>query len=105
MLPQLCKIELKQACRTFLRNGLIYCRRSQARSQEFAMGGCFGDLGADSPAAGGEWDLGAKLPAAGGWGSGGKAPSRRRHRGLGAEPPALGNFAFFCKNNLILKLF
>ena len=25
-------------------------------------------------------------------------------RGLGAEPPALKNFAFFCKNNLILEL-
>ena len=24
--------------------------------------------------------------------------------GLGAEPPALKNFAFFCKNNLILEL-
>ena len=25
--------------------------------------------------------------------------------GLGAEPTALENFAFFCKNNLILELF
>ena len=25
--------------------------------------------------------------------------------GLGTEPPALENFAFFCKNNLILELF
>ena len=25
-------------------------------------------------------------------------------RGLGAEPSALKNFAFFCKNNLILEL-
>ena len=25
--------------------------------------------------------------------------------GLGAEPPALENLAFFCKNNLILELF
>ena len=25
--------------------------------------------------------------------------------GLGAGPPALENFAFFCKNNLILELF
>ena len=30
---------------------------------------------------------------------------RRRHGGLWAEPPALENFAFFCKNNLILELF
>ena len=42
-----------------------YC--FQARSQKFAMGGCFG--------------------------------------GLEAKPPALENFAFFCKNNLILGLF
>ena len=39
----------------------------QARSQKFAMGSCFG--------------------------------------GLGAEPPALENLAFFCKNNFILGLF
>ena len=30
-------------------------------------------------------------------GSGGVAPSRRRHGDLGAEPPALENFAFFAK--------
>ena len=42
------------------------------------------------------WGLGAEPPAAGGqWGFGGKAPSRRRHEGLGAEPPALENLAFF----------
>ena len=35
----------------------------------------------------------------------GEAPSRWKHGGLGAEPPALENFAFFCKNNLILELF
>ena len=40
---------------------------TQARSQKFAMGVCFG--------------------------------------GLGAEPPALKNFAFFCKMNLVLELF
>ena len=39
--------------------------------------------------------LGAKPAAAGGCGSGGKTPSRRRHRGVGAEPPALEIFAFF----------
>ena len=44
--------------------------------------GCFGGLGAKPPAAGG---LGAKLPAAGGTGV------------MGAEPPALENFAFFAK--------
>ena len=46
-----------------------------------------------------------RSPAAGGWGFVDKAPSRRRHGGLGVEPPGLENFAFFCKNNLILGLF
>ena len=66
---------------------------NQARNQKFAMGGAV--LG----------DWGRSPPAAGAWGFGGKAPSRRRHGGLGAEPPALENFAFFCKNNFILGLF
>ena len=66
----------------------------QARSLKFTMGeGCFGGLGAEPPAAGGQM------------GSGGETPSRRRHGGLGAEPLALNNFGFFCKNNLILGLF
>ena len=38
-------------------------------------------------------------------GSGGGAPNRRKHGGLGAEPPVLEKFAFFSKNNLILELF
>ena len=65
---------------------------SQARSQKFTMGGCFGGLeeGPQLPEANG--GLGAKPPAARGW-------------GLGAEPPAIENFAFCCKNNLILELF
>ena len=64
----------------------------QARSQKFTMGGCFGGLGVEPPAAGDQM------------GSGGETPSRRRHRGLGAKPLALNNFEFFCKNNLILGL-
>ena len=66
----------------------------QARSQKFTMGGgCFGGLGAEIPATGGQM------------GSRGETPSRRRHGGLGAEPLALNNFGLFCKNNLILGLF
>ena len=53
--------------------GLRECAAKQARSQKFAMRGLF-------------------------WGFGGKTPSRRRHGGLGAEPPALENLTFFCKN-------
>ena len=65
----------------------------QARSQKFAMRrGCFGGLGSELPAAGGLM------------GSGGQAPSRRRHGGLGAEPLVLNNFGLFGKNNLILGL-
>ena len=36
-------------------------------------------------------------------GLGGKAPSCRRHGGLGAEPPALKIFAFFLQNELNFK--
>ena len=69
--------------------GRSFWAESFGRSQKFL------GLGAEPPAAEGQWGLGAKTPAAGGWGSGREAPSRRRHRGLGAEPPALENFAFF----------
>ena len=37
--------------------------------------------------------------------SGGEAPSRRRHGVWGRSPQHTKNFAFFCKNNLILGLF
>ena len=47
----------------------------QARSQKFAMG---------------VWGRSPHLPEAG---------------GLGAKPPVLENFVFFCKNNFILGLF
>ena len=56
-------------------------------------GGCLGGLVAEPPAAGGRW------------GFGGKASSRRMHGGVGAEPPALEIFVFFCNNNFILGLF
>ena len=50
--------------------------------------------------------VGANPPAAGGqWGFGGKAPSRQRHDGVEAKPPALKTFVIFCKNNFILGLF
>ena len=72
--------------------------RLNVRSQKFARGeGCFGSLGAEtSKTIGGP---GAKPRTAGRWRSGGKAYSSRRHGSLGAEPPTLKNFAFFCKNN------
>ena len=50
----------------------------QARSQKFAMGGCFGGLGAEPPAAGRQW------------GVGGQSPQPPEAGGLGAKPPAVG---------------
>ena len=61
----------------------LHQKWNQARSQKFAMGG--GLI----------------------FGSGGGASSRRRPMGagsLGTEPPALENYPFFCKNNLILVI-
>ena len=68
----------------------------QARSQKFAMGGCFGGLGAEPLVVGSQRE------------SGGEDPSLRRlreARGVGAEPPAFESFEFFGKNNFILGLF
>ena len=74
----------------FVRNRTTVMRRRVARNLQF--GGCVRGV-VEHPAAGGQWGFGVK------------APSRRRHGGLGAEPPALENFVFFCKNNFILGLF
>ena len=52
-----------------------------AHSHKFAMGGCVRECG--SKAAGGNW------------GSAGKASSRRRHGGLGAEPPSAKKYCIF----------
>ena len=67
----------------------------QARSQKFAMGGCFGGLGAEPPAAGGQSGSGAEALAAGSMGVWGQSPRPPEARGLGAEPLALENLAFF----------
>ena len=51
------------------------------------------------------WVLGRSLQPPKANGAGGEDPScSRRHGSLGAEPLALENFAFFCKNSLILEL-
>ena len=76
-----------------------------ARSQKFAMGGLLGGSGGGAPSRRRPMEVGGSGESAGGCGFGDKAPSRRRNGGLGAEPPALENFAFFCKNNFILGLF
>ena len=59
--------------------------RRVARNSQW--GGCLGDLGAEPPAAGGQW------------GSGGEASSCQR------LTPSARKFAVFCKNNFILGLF
>ena len=59
---------------------------NQARSQKFARGGgLIFESGGGGSRRRRPWGLGAKTPAAGGRGG----------AGLGAEPPALENFAFF----------
>ena len=52
---------------------LIFTESIQARSQKFAMGGVILGLGAETPAAVGQWGLGAKQ--AGGLGA--KSPAAR----------------------------
>ena len=54
---------------------------NQARSQKSAMWGCVGECGSKD--------------AGGNWGSAGKTSSRRRHGGLGAEPPSAKKHCIF----------
>ena len=67
--------------------------RPQAHCQKFAMGGCFGGLGAKPLTAGGHLDSGVKPPIC------------RTLGGVRVEPPTLENLVTFYKNNLILDLF
>ena len=62
-------------------NDFTQCKAWAAHSQKFAIAGAVLGIWGQSP----------QLPEAIG--------------GLGAEPPALENFAFFFKNNLILGLY
>ena len=68
---------------------------NQARSQKFAMrGGYFGGLGAEPPAAGGQWGLGRspQPPEAGGLGQGPQPPEAR---GSGGGAPSARIFCIF----------
>ena len=80
----------------------LQIRRIARNSQ---WGRCFGVLGAEPPAAGGQWWSGGEGPSCRRLGVRGQSPQPPETRGCGAEPPALKNFAFFCENNLILELF
>ena len=64
------------------------------------LGGCFGSLGAEPPKAVGGPGAKPQPPEAGSLGTKPTAAGD-----LEAEPPTLENFAFFCKNTLILGLF
>ena len=55
----------------------------------------FGGLGAEHPAAGGQWGSGGEAPSRRRLGVWGQSPQLPEARGMGAEPPALENFAFF----------
>ena len=56
---------------------------------------------------GGGWfgGVGPEPTAAGGWGFGWQSPQPPEALGSGGLAPALENFAFFCKTNLILGLY
>ena len=69
-------------------------RRLATNSQ---CGGCFGSLGAEPPAAGGQWGLGAPPPAAGGWESGSKAPAAGGKGVWGRSPQRSKILHFFAK--------
>ena len=66
---------------------------TQARSQKFATVGLFCGYGGEASS--------RRRPM----GVRGRSPQLPEAGDLGAEPPALENFAFFCKMNLILELF
>ena len=69
----------------------------QARGQKFAMGGYFGGLGAEPPAAGGQWGSKGEAPSCLRLGVWGKAPSRRRHEGMGRSPQRSKSLHFFAE--------
>ena len=70
------------------------CKVWEARSQKFAIEGLFRRSGGRAP------------KTVIGWNSNGQSPQPPEAiGGLGAEPPALENFAFFLKNNLVLGLY
>ena len=75
---------------------IVWNEYAQARSQKFAMGKLVWGPGGGAPS---RW----KPKGAGGLGA--KPPAARGAGVWGAESPTLENFAFFCKNNLILEQF
>ena len=69
----------------------------QARSQKFAVGGCFGGLGAEPPSAGDHWRSGSEAPSRWRlviWGQNLQPPEAR---GLGRSPQRSTILHFFAK--------
>ena len=69
----------------------------QARSQKFAMGGCLGGLGAEPPAAGGQWGSGGEAPSCRRLGVWGQSPQPPEARGCGGGAPSARKFCIFLK--------
>ena len=85
--------------------GGILMSWKQARSQKFAMGGCVGGLGAESPAAGGQQESGGKAPSCQRLGVWEQSPEPPEVRGFWGGAPSARKFCIYCKNNVILELF
>ena len=69
---------------------------TQARSQKFAMGGAvFGGVGAEPPAAGGQWGSGGKAPSRRRLGVWGQSPQPPEVRGSGGGAPSARKFGIF----------
>ena len=74
----------------------MHMRHIQARSQKFAMGGgCLGGLGAEPPAAGGQWGSGGEAPSCRRLGVWGKSPQPPEARGSGGGDPSARKFCIF----------
>ena len=75
------KMIVKQAQGDCDGTGFVFVSAARRVARNSQWGGCLGGLGAEPPAAGGQWEaggLGAKPPAAGGTGVWGQSPQRSK---------------------------
>ena len=89
-------LEVKIKCHYFItkiceKHGLI--TRRVARNSQW--GGCFGGLGAEPPAAGGQWGSGGEAPSRRRLGVWGQSPQPPEARGSGGEAPSARKFCIF----------
>ena len=70
---------------------------AQVRSQKFVIGGggCLGGLGAEPPAAGGQWGSGGEAPSCRRLGDWGQSPQSPEARGSGGSAPSDQKFCIF----------